>query len=312
MLDDRPYMRPGGPSFGSSPMQQPWSGWAILLTINVVVFILQVMIDPGSLDSRFGNSLVGQWFAVDSAQISWLLPMQLITYQFFHGSVFHILVNALGLFFIGRALEPIIGRREIIGLYLVSGVVGAFFQLAFAMILPAHFAGPMVGASGAVFGFLGVLSRLFPQREMFLLLFFVLPVRLKLSWIFWGSFAIAIISIVIEIRSEVSDRTAHGAHLGGLLFGAFYVAALVRNGGLMRFLPGLPKVRFVSGDSAKGTEARQRGDWRKPKVVDADEVSGEDFISQEVDPILDKISKQGIHSLTERERKILEKARSKM
>ena len=293
-------------------MQQPWSGWAILLTINVVVFILQVMIDPGSLDSRFGNSLVGQWFAVDSAQISWLLPMQLITYQFFHGSVFHILVNALGLFFIGRALEPIIGRREIIGLYLVSGVVGAFFQLAFAMILPAHFAGSMVGASGAVFGFLGVLSRLFPQREMFLLLFFVLPVRLKLSWIFWGSFAIAIISIVIEIRSEVSDRTAHGAHLGGLLFGAFYVAALVRNGGLMRFLPGLPKVRFVSGDSAKGTEARQRGDWRKPKVVDADEVSGEDFISQEVDPILDKISKQGIHSLTERERKILEKARSKM
>ena len=235
-----------------------------------------------------------------------------ITYQFFHGSVFHILVNALGLFFIGRALEPIIGRREIIGLYLVSGVMGAFFQLAFAMILPAHFAGPMVGASGAVFGFLGVLSRLFPQREMFLLLFFVLPVRLKLSWIFWGSFAIAIISIVIEIRSEVSDRTAHGAHLGGLLFGAFYVAALVRNGGLMRFLPGLPKVRFVSGDSAKGTEVRQRSDWRKPKVVDTDEVSGEDFISQEVDPILDKISKQGIHSLTERERKILEKARSKM
>ena len=312
MLDDRPYMRPGGAGFGSSPMQQPWSGWAILLTINVVVFILQVMIDPGSLDSRFGNSLVGQWFAVDSEQISWLLPMQLITYQFFHGSVFHILVNALGLFFIGRALEPIIGRREIIGLYLVSGVVGAFFQLAFAMILPAHFAGSMVGASGAVFGFLGVLSRLFPQREMFLLLFFVLPVRLKLSWIFWGSFAIAIISIVIEIRSEVSDRTAHGAHLGGLLFGAFYVAALVRSGGLMRFLPGLPKVRFVSGDSAKGTEAKQRGDWRKPKVVDADEVSGEDFISQEVDPILDKISKQGIHSLTERERKILEKARSKM
>ena len=312
MLDDRPYMRPGGAGFGSSPMQQPWSGWAILLTINVVVFILQVMIDPGSLDSRFGNSLVGQWFAVDSEQISLLLPMQLITYQFLHGSVFHILVNALGLFFIGRALEPIIGRREIIGLYLVSGVVGAFFQLAFAMILPAHFAGPMVGASGAVFGFLGVLSRLFPQREMFLLLFFVLPVRLKLSWIFWGSFAIAIISIVIEIRSEVSDRTAHGAHLGGLLFGAFYVAALVRSGGLMRFLPGLPKVRFVSGDSAKGTEARQRGDWRKPKVVDTDEVSGEDFISQEVDPILDKISKQGIHSLTERERKILEKARSKM
>jgi len=147
---------------------------------------------------------------------------------------------------------------------------------------------------------------------MFLLLFFVLPVRLKLSWIFWGSFAITIISIVIEIRSEVSDSTAHAAHLGGLLFGAFYVAALVRNGGLMRFLPGLPKIRIVADDSAKGTDARQRRNWRKPKVVDTDEVTNEEFISREVDPILDKISKQGIHSLTERERKILEKARSKM
>lgn len=312
MLDDRPYMRPGGPSFGSSPMQQPWSGWAILLTINVVVFILQVMIDPGSLDSRFGKSLVGQWFAVDSEQISWLLPVQLITYQFFHGNVWHILVNALGLLFVGRALEPVIGRREIIGLYLVSGVVGALFQMAFAMMFPAQFAGPMVGASGAVFGFIGVLSRLFPQREMFLLLFFVLPVRLKLSWIFWGSFAIAVLSIVAEIRTDIGDRTAHAAHLGGLLYGAFYVAALVRNGGLMRFLPGLPKIRIVADDTAKGTGARQRQNWRKPKVVDADEVTNEEFISREVDPILDKISKRGIHSLTERERKILEKARSKM
>ena len=315
MLDDRPYMRPGGPQFGSSPMQQPWSGWAIMLTINIVVFILQIMVDPDSLarSSKFSDSIVAKYLALNTEAITWLLPLQLITYQFVHGGVWHILVNAIGLFFIGRSLEPAIGRREIIGVYLVSGVVGAMFQLGLALILPGHFAGlPVVGASGAVLGFIGVLSRLYPQREVFLLLFFVLPVRLKLNWVFWGSFAIAVSSIVIEFRSDTSDGTAHATHLGGLLFGAFYVAALVRGGGLMRFLPGLPKVRFVSGDSAKGTEARQRGDWRKPKVVDADEVSGEDFISQEVDPILDKISKQGIHSLTERERKILEKARSKM
>ncbi|MFT6562412.1 MAG: hypothetical protein ACJAX6_000793, partial [Limisphaerales bacterium] len=57
-------------------MQQPWTGWAILLTINVVVFMLQVLIDPKSLDTpRFEESLVGQWLALDSSQISWLLPM---------------------------------------------------------------------------------------------------------------------------------------------------------------------------------------------------------------------------------------------
>jgi membrane associated rhomboid family serine protease len=296
-------------------MQQPWSGWAILLTINVVVFLLQVMVDPSSLAThmpRFEKSIVGQWLALDSGQISWLLPMQLFTYQFLHGGVWHLLMNGLGLFFIGRALEPSIGRQEIIGLYLVSGVVGALFQLGFAAVFPAQFAGPMVGASAGVFGFMGVLARLFPYREVYLLLFFVLPIRLKLHWVFWGSFAIAMVSILAAIRTEAGDSVAHAAHLGGLLYGAFYVAKLVRNGGFMRFLPGMPKIRFVSDGPAKGSAATHRRNWRKPRVVDAAEVAEGDFMSREVNPILDKISEQGIQSLSERERKILDKARSKM
>ena len=315
MLDDRPYMRPEEPRFRSPSMQQPWTGWAILLTINVVVFLLQVLVDPSSLATHmamFEKSFVGQWLALDSSQISWLLPMQLFTYQFLHGGVWHLLMNGLGLFFIGRALEPSIGRREVIGLYLVSGVVGALFQLGFAAVFPAQFAGPMVGASAGVFGFMGVLARLFPYREVYLLLFFVLPIRLKLHWVFWGSFAIALVSILAAIRTEGGDSVAHAAHLGGLLYGAFYVAKLVRNGGLMRFLPGMPRVRFVSDGSPKGPAATRRRNWRKPSVVDAAEMVEGDFISREVDPILDKISKQGIQSLTERERKILDKARSKM
>jgi membrane associated rhomboid family serine protease len=296
-------------------MQQPWSGWAILLTINVVVFLLQVMVDPDSLAThmpRFEKSIVGQWLALDSGQISWLLPMQLFTYQFLHGGVWHLLMNGLGLFFIGRALEPSIGRQEIIGLYLVSGVVGALFQLGFAAVFPVQFAGPMVGASAGVFGFVGVLARLFPYREVYLLLFFVLPIRLKLHWVFWGSFAIAMVSILAAIRTEAGDSVAHAAHLGGLLYGAFYVAKLVRNGGFTRFLPGMPRIRFVSDGSAKGSAATHRRNWRKPRVVDAAEVAEGDFMSREVDPILDKISKHGIHSLSESERKILDKARSKM
>lgn len=337
MLDDRPYMRPEEPRFRSPSMQQPWTGWAILLTINVVVFLLQLIIDPNSLAAssaepaklfeewrnlaaprpswemfKFDHSFVGQWLALDSSQISWLLPMQLFTYQFLHGGVMHLLLNGLGLFFIGRALEPVIGRREIIGLYLVSGVAGALFQLGFAAVFPAQFGGPMVGASGAVYGFMGVLARLFPYREVYLLLFFVLPIRLKLNWVFWGFFAYAIGSILVAIQTKGGDSVAHAAHLGGLLFGAFYVAKLVRAGGLMRFLPGIPKVRFVSDGSPKDSVAMRRRNWRKPRVVDAAEVAEGDFISREVDPILDKISKQGIQSLSEDERKILDKARSKM
>ena len=315
MLDDRPYMRPEEPRFRAPSMQQPWSGWAILLTINIVVFLLQLLLDPNSLSARmdlFAKSIVGRWLALDSGQISWLLPMQLFTYQFLHGSVIHLLMNGLGLFFIGRALESAIGRREIIGLYLVSGIIGALFQLGFAALFTNQFAGPRVGASAGGCGFIGVLARLFPHREVYLLLFFVMPLRMKLHWIFWGSLAIAIVSISIAIRTPTGDQVAHAAHLGGLLYGAFYVAILVRNGGLMRFLLGMPRIRFVSDDPAKGSGATRRRSWRKPKVVDAAEVAEGDFMSREVDPILDKISKQGIHSLSERERKILDKARSKM
>ena len=286
-------------------MQQPWTGWAILLTINVVVLILQLLVDPNYED-------VFSLAVLNTAELSWLTPIQLITYQFLHGSVLHLLMNGIGLFFVGRALEPAIGRREIIGLYLVSGVVGALFQLGFAVLFPSQFAGPMVGASAGLFGFIGVLARLFPHREMYLLLFFVLPIRMKLHWIFWGGLAYALINILSTIQTGAGDQIAHAAHLGGLLYGAFYVAKLVRNGGFMRFLPGMPRIRFVSDGSPKGPAATRRRNWRKPSVVDAAEVAEGDFMSREVNPILDKISEQGIHSLTERERKILDKARSKM
>jgi len=133
-----------------------------------------------------------------------------------------------------------------------------------------------------------------------------------LHWIFWGSLAIALVSILVSIRTETGGQVAHAAHLGGLLYGAVYVAALVRKGGLMRFLPGIPRIRFVSGETGNGLGPTRRRNWRKPKVLDATEVAEEDFMSSEVDPILEKISKQGIHSLTERERQILDKARSKM
>ena len=314
MLDDRPYMRPEEPQFRSPSFQQPWSGWAILLTINLVVFILQVLVDPASLSTTkaFNTSYVGNYLALDTADISWLLPFQLFTYQFLHGSVGHLLANGIGLFFVGRILEPVIGRRELIALYLVSGLAGGLLQLLFAIILPAQFAGPMVGASGAVLGFIGVYSRLFPKQEAYFLLFLILPVRMKWNWIFWGILVISIISMLVMIRASNLDNTAHAAHLGGLLYGAFYVAMLVRRGGFLALFSKIPKVRITSDSPSASSGASRRKDWRKPNVVDAAEVTDQDFMSRDVDPILDKISKHGIHSLTEHERKILEKARSKM
>ena len=298
-------MRPEEPRFRGPSMQQPWTGWAILLTINVVVYILQLLIDP-KYEGIFA------WGILDTSVLSWLTPVHLITYQFLHGSTSHLFLNMLMLFFLGRWLEREIGRREMIALYLTSGIVGAFVQFGLGLLAPDLFAGPIIGASGAVMGVMGALARLHPRQEVYLLAFFVLPIRMKWNWLFWGSVVLSSLWILSAIQHEARDQVAHAAHLGGLLYGAFYVAILVRNGGLMRFLPGMPRIRFVSGDPVKGSKATRRRNWRKPRVVDAAEVAEGDFMSREVDPILDKISKQGIHSLTERERKILDRARSKM
>ena len=111
MLDDRPYMRPEEPRFRAPSMQQSWSGWAILLTINVVVYILQLLIDP-KYEGIFA------WGILDTSELSWLTPIHLITYQFLHGSTSHLFLNMLMLFFLGRWLEQEIGRREMFAVYL--------------------------------------------------------------------------------------------------------------------------------------------------------------------------------------------------
>jgi hypothetical protein len=68
---------------------------------------------------------------------------------------------------------------------------------------------------------------------------------------------------------------------------------------------GAPPRRLVKVSSSSSAR------WGRAKSVETD-TPAEDFLSREVDPILDKISAHGIQSLTERERRILEAARQRM
>jgi len=103
---------------------------------------------------------------------------------------------------------------------------------------------------------------------------------------------------------------AHAAHLGGILGGLAYLKW--RHGlgvplfSWPRFRRALPRRELVTARSARSSF------WRKESSKLADDLPPAEFISREVDPILDKISAHGIQSLTERERKILEAARAKM
>ena len=310
----------------------PRSGWVwslvkILIGINLAVFLLlNVIIHYGSepiqkfvgdfmiLKAGAGKDIIttnggtvrsgGQVYGLWDGAV-W----QLITYQFMHFSLWHVLMNMLGLYFIGKAIEELYGRSVLLKLYLLGGICGGLLETAFTWYGHSPDMG-IAGASGSVFALLSALTWAMPDRRLTLLLFFVLPITLKARTIFWGLFAITAFCIVFPSR----DGIAHGAHLGGFLLGWGF-AHFVLLGGFSLGEWG-PLARL----SNKGSQRRkvvQVGASRAfsssdNTIIDAEETTAEEFMEQEIDPILEKIYKEGIHSLTERERKILDEARNRM
>jgi hypothetical protein len=185
--------------------------------------------------------------------------------------------------------------------------------VAFSYFLPHQFGGlfpngshiPVVGASAGLFGLIAAFAGLFPHQRLTLLLFFVLPITLTARTLLIASAAIAVLGLLLA-----SDNVAHGAHLGGMLAGFVYI----RWGSNLRihFSNWRPlQSRQRKRELVRAAAVRGRP-WRTTAPDIEVELPPEDFISKEVDPILDKISTHGIQSLTDRERKILEAARKKM
>ncbi len=103
----------------------------------------------------------------------------ILTSMFMHAGIFHLFVNMFSLFFIGNFTEQIIGRKRFIWLYFVSGIAGALFFVGFAWLgqyIPRGSIafGSMdslaVGASGALFGLLGLLAVLVPNKRVYLII----------------------------------------------------------------------------------------------------------------------------------------------
>mgnify|MGYP001721704081 FL=1 len=96
---------------------------------------------------------------------AWLMthPWTILTGAFLHGGIMHILFNMLSLYWVGRAIEPVMGWWRFLTVYLVSALGGSAFIIAWCLIQPSEIYVSTVGASAAVFGLFGavfVLQRL--------------------------------------------------------------------------------------------------------------------------------------------------------
>ena len=154
MLYDRPYMRQ--PQAPHPTQRMPVV--TLLLIITICVFVLQQLFNvlfPNPYLPGNENAFMAQWFALSGENFRALKIWTLLSYSFLHStqSLMHLIGNMLGLFFIGRILEPILGRHKFLLLYFSGAVCGGLLYLLL------HFSGStvVVGASAAVFALLGVL-----------------------------------------------------------------------------------------------------------------------------------------------------------
>ena len=293
MLENRDYMR--APSFEP---QRPVT--ITLLIVNVVAFVFQ------NVAAYYVPTLpVNDYLALSLGGMKHWYLWQFLTFQFLHGGLLHLLLNCWGLYVFGRAVEDAVGRRSFLLLYFSSGVLGGLCQMVGAMLWRSHLGGAVMGASAGLFGLIAAYATLYPERQLTLLLFFVIPVSMRAKFLLLFSALLAVFGIVFP-----DGQVAHAAHLGGMIMGIAYVRQIIHwqwNWLHFRHPPRRPLPReLVKVMASKWPGARKAS----PDV--SGELSTEEFLSREVDPILDKISAHGIHSLTERERKILEAARKKM
>lgn len=289
MLENRDYMRQ--PEYDDSRFPRRfgvrWSLTVCFLIAYALVFFAQEVVARYFPQQR---GLLGN-LALSVSGLSHGYVWQLVTYQFLHAGFLHLFFNGWVIYTFGLILEEELGGKRFAALMLCSGIIGGVLQGAVGWMWPQYFGGPVVGASACAFGLVAAFAALHPYRELTMLVFFIIPVTLAARTLLIVSAAIALIGFGIRF-----DNVAHMAHLGGMLAGWLFIR--VNRGAIMARLGG-----WVAREEEPPTRA---------KVVIRDEAPSKEALEREVDAILDKISAQGLDSLTRKERETLESARRKM
>ncbi len=240
-------------------------------------YLLIISIGAFLIERGFGIPLRNM-FALQADWMRHLAVGQLFTYMFVHANFNHLLMNMLGLFFIGPTVERTLGSYRFFILYYLSGILGG---LGWSLLAPEYAA--CLGASGAIMGILGALGALYPNAK--LLLWFVIPVR---TWVL--VLGLAIWELHETITTPMIGGIANAAHLMGGIAGFSYAFSLRHPHVIQQLKNKLP---FLG----KGKPKPQRSASR-----------GETLSKAEIDHILDKIGKEGMGALTHREREMLKKA----
>ena len=233
----------------------------ILVSINFGIFLLQAL----SKSERLFFPLFG---LVPKLVWSDLMIWQPFTYMFFHGGVWHVLINMFVLWMFGSELERIWGRDRFLKFFFITGVGSGLITMLFSL----HSMTPVVGASGSVYGVLLAYGLTYPNRRVYL--YGIIPI--KSIWFVFGIGLMAFLSSFNNI-SEISHLT----HISGMLIGYLLLKKPI-NWTSLWF-------------SMRKRTLEYRVMKEEKKLVEKNK------IENDVNKILDKINREGYDSLTENE-----------
>ncbi|PYO07896.1 MAG: hypothetical protein DMD30_09720 [Gemmatimonadetes bacterium] len=271
-----------------------------LLALNIGVYFLQLTL--------FGQDAVYSALALDPARFpgNW---WTVATYMFVHAWLAHLAFNMFTLWMFGPRLEQEWGTRSFVQFYLWCGLGGAIAHLLFAQ----HSA--VIGASGAISGVLVAYALRWPDEEVYL--FGVIPMRSR--WL-----VLAMLGMNIIFALSPGSRIDWTAHVGGMAFGWIFlklysVGGINRVRGWVSAVPdesedmprAVPRNRSPMRDRARSLdEVVERSNAvvlreRKPLHHVPKQETPKEYAAR-VNRVLDKISQQGMASLTRDERRLLE------
>ncbi len=259
---------------------------------NVGVFLLSVIF---FYSFRIGVFEYPTWISLSNTPyVVVTRPWTLLTYSFLHASFWHLFFNMLVLNFTSRLFLTYFTQKQLFGLYILSAIFAGIIFCASYFVLGLDWT--LVGASAAIVAVLVATTSYNPLMEVRLLL--IGNVKL---WHLTG-----VILLLYLLQIGFANTGGHIAHFAGAFFGYIYIVALKRGTDLssivtsfINFFSNLFQPKKASPFKKVHVNPKSPAPKRESKIVTKDKTQ------QQIDEILDKISKSGYDSLTKDEKEFL-------
>ncbi len=225
-------------------------------------------------------------------------PWSMVSYSFFHSGIMHLIFNMLMLYYVGRLFITFFTQKQLLGVYILGAIFSSSIFIISYAFLPAltSISTQMIGASGSIMAILFATTSYQPYMEV--RLFGVFKMKL------WHIAFIIVFFDLIQLPLE--NTGGHLAHIGGAVFGYIYIFLLKKGTDLTSGINSFFDFIATFFSKKQGTKFKKvYVNPKKPVVKRESKIVTKDKTQQQIDEILDKISKSGYDSLTKDEKEFL-------